>query len=197
MPNNPLGPATSDPLGRPPGTKSPNLFAEAPANPYGPAPGNPYGPAPVNPYAPPNPMANYGHFGQPQRMPIDTARAWLLGPAIGMIVGSALGLIFMAFATIGLAADPNGVFDQAPQDPAESAGFYGFLFAYFIGGFLTRLIQIIGAIAMLRVRGYSLAMAGAICAVIPCDVYCCILCLPFGIWGLISLNNAQVKSAFQ
>jgi hypothetical protein len=39
-------------------------------------------------------------------------------------------------------------------------------------------------------------MTGAISALIPCEVYCWIPSLPFGIWALIVLNNAEVKAAF-
>jgi hypothetical protein len=92
--------------------------------------------------------------------------------------------------------DPDVLFRDVGPDPAERAGAIGFLVAYFGVGFLTRALQILGAIAMLRQRGYGLAMAGAICGLIPCEYFCCLPSLPFAIWALIVLNSAEVKAAF-
>ena len=166
-------------------------------NPFGDRTAPPYGPPPVNPYAAPNPVGTYSPYAKPPGVSRDSARRLLMGPAIGMLIFSVLGLGFMAMVGLGMAVDPDAVFDQAPKDPAEQAGFYGFFFVYFIAGLLTRLVQILGAIALLRVRWYGVAMAGLICAMLPCDVYCCIFCLPFGIWGLVMLNKPEVKAAFQ
>jgi hypothetical protein len=165
------------------------------SNPFGDKP-SPYGPAPVNPYAPPNPAANYFQPMKPAFGSRDAIRPWLLGPAIGSVIFAVCGLGFMAMVVLGLSIDPK-ILEDAPQDPAEQIGFYGFFVVYFAGGLITRLIQLIGAIALFRVRGYSLAMAAMICALLPCDVYCCIFCLPIGIWGLIVLNKPEVKAAFQ
>lgn len=184
----PLGAPAGNPLGAPPPGASPNPFGDRQAGSFG--------PAPVNPYAAPNPIGAYGQY-KPPAISREAVRPKLLGPAIGLTLFSVLGLGFMSMVALGMAIDPDAILDEAPQDPAEQAGFYGFFFVYFIGGLLTRLIQIAGAIALFRVRWYGVAMAGLICALLPCDVYCCIFCLPFGIWGLIVLNNPQVKAAFQ
>ena len=189
-PASPLGTPLSNPLGGPPPGSMPNPFGDKPS---------PYGPAPVNPYAPPSAMASAGYF-QPMKPAFgsrEAVRPWLLGPAIGSLVFAICGLGFMTLVVIGMSVDPDQVLKDAPQDPAEQAGFYGFFVVYFAGGLITRLIQLIGSIALFRVRGYTLAMAAMICALLPCDVYCCIFCLPIGIWGLIVLNKPEVKAAFQ
>ena len=155
-------------------------------------------PRSANPYAPP---ANI--FAADPFQPVSPAvtaervRSRLLAPAIGMIIFALTGLLFMAMVAVGMMADPNRVFRDVGDDPARRAGAIGFFVAYFSVGLITRLVQLVGAIAMLRVRGYSLAMVGAIATVIPCEVYCCIPCLPFGIWALIVLNSAEVKVAFR
>lgn len=52
-----------------------------------------------------------------------------------------------------------------------------------------------GAWQMKQLRNYPLAMTAAILAVVP---FCsCIIDLPFGIWALALLANAQVKAGFQ
>jgi hypothetical protein len=52
-----------------------------------------------------------------------------------------------------------------------------------------------GAIKMKDLQGYGLAMTAAILCLIPCFSICC-LGIPFGIWALIVLLNADVKAAF-
>jgi hypothetical protein len=52
-----------------------------------------------------------------------------------------------------------------------------------------------GALKMLRLQSYGLAIAAAIIAMLPCQC-CCVLGLPFGIWVLVVLNKPEVKSQF-
>lgn len=55
---------------------------------------------------------------------------------------------------------------------------------------------IMGATKMKKLTSYGFAMTACILAMIPC-VNCCLLGLPFGIWGLVVLNKAEVKDAFE
>jgi len=152
----------------------------------------------TNPYASPGNIFAADPF-QPTSTPLaaERARSRLLVPASGMIIFAITGLAFMVLVGIGMATDPNRVFRDVGDDPAKRAGAIGFFIAYFSIGLITRLIQLLGAISMLRARGYSLALAGAIATIVPCEVYCCIPCLPFGIWALIVLNSAEIKAAFR
>lgn len=52
-----------------------------------------------------------------------------------------------------------------------------------------------GGFQMLRHRHHSACMAAAIAASLPCSVCCC-LGMPFGIWALVTLNRADVRTAF-
>ena len=63
--------------------------------------------------------------------------------------------------------------------------------------FLLNALVIIGAIQMKKMKTYAMAMTAAIIAVIPCVSPLCLLGLPFGIWALVVLNNANVKTAFR
>ena len=58
-------------------------------------------------------------------------------------------------------------------------------------------IVLAGAIQMMKLRSYGFAMTASILAVIPCCSPCFILGIPFGIWGIVVLSNAQVKHAFR
>jgi len=57
--------------------------------------------------------------------------------------------------------------------------------------------MIVGAIQMLRVRSYWIAVAAAILALIPIPAPCCnAFTLPFGIWALVLLANPEVNASF-
>jgi hypothetical protein len=61
------------------------------------------------------------------------------------------------------------------------------------------LLTLFGAIRMMSLRSYGLAMTGAILAAIPCisPSACCLLGAIAGIWAVIVLMNNDVKSAFR
>ena len=59
------------------------------------------------------------------------------------------------------------------------------------------IVVLVGAIQMLRLRTHSLALVGAITAMINIGNCCCLLGLPIGIWSLVVLLRPEVKSAFE
>ena len=52
-----------------------------------------------------------------------------------------------------------------------------------------------GAINLLRLRNYGVAMVTSVVAMLPCQC-CCVLGLPAGIWALVIMNKPEVKSQF-
>jgi hypothetical protein len=66
----------------------------------------------------------------------------------------------------------------------------GALVGLFIGGGM-----LAGGIAMVRARAWWLALTGAILALFPCHLCCC-LAGPLGTWALVILFQADVKRAF-
>jgi hypothetical protein len=62
-------------------------------------------------------------------------------------------------------------------------------------GLLASGVIIYGALQMMRLKSYRLAMTSSILAMIPCHI-CCFAGLPIGIWALIVLMKPEVKSAF-
>ena len=64
-------------------------------------------------------------------------------------------------------------------------------------GLAMAILVFVGATKMKNLENYSLAMAAAIVAMIPCISPCCLLGLPFGIWALVVLNDSSVKAAFR
>jgi hypothetical protein len=61
------------------------------------------------------------------------------------------------------------------------------------------LVTLFGGVLMRGLRGYGLAIVGSILALIPCvsPAGCCLLGVVAGIWALIVLANADVRSAFR
>jgi hypothetical protein len=179
----------------PAGSRSPFAESRAPLSSLEPKRDTP---APLNPYATPaNPFAHDPFQTVPSADLAQRAYWKLLWPAVGLIVFGLLGLAFMALVGFGFAMDPDIFFGNVDRDPAQRAGAIGFLVAYFTVGFVTRVLQLLGAIAMIRQRGYGLALAAGISALIPCEIYCCLPSFPLGVWALIMLNSAEVKAAFK
>jgi hypothetical protein len=56
--------------------------------------------------------------------------------------------------------------------------------------------MITGGIQMLRRKTWGLCLASCIFAIINISGCCCVPGLGVGIWGLVLLNNQQVKEAF-
>ena len=57
-------------------------------------------------------------------------------------------------------------------------------------------LTLFGAIRMMKLTGYRLAIAGTIAAMVNCGTCCCVLGLPFGIWALVVLMKPEVKRSF-
>lgn len=163
------------PLGGPPAS---------PANPFGDtgSGGTPFGSQGVNPYQAP------ATAGSPTPMSRATAMDRVRGPAIGMLVAGIVSLV-LQLVVIG-AVIVTAISQQGPTEVI----FFQILGQSF--GMAASLLMIAGAVKMKNLSSYPLAMAGTIVAMLPCGS-CCVISLPFGIWGLIVLLDNQVKSCFE
>ena len=118
-------------------------------------------------------------------------------PAIILLVMSSLMLIYGLFNIfVGLATGPPAVDPNVPNAQAvamgQKIGFYGAVFLIPV----INLLALLGSIAMLRLRQWPLAMAGAIVSLVPICGPCFILGIPIGIWCLILLNRKEVIDRF-
>lgn len=59
------------------------------------------------------------------------------------------------------------------------------------------IVCLFGALQMMKLKSYGLAIATAILLLIPCGSCCCLLNIGAGIWALVVLSKPEVKSAFQ
>ena len=138
-------------------------------------------------------------------------------PAIILIIVNVLNLLIgLGFAGMGAFMAAQGPDELRRQTLEGLQGFpqyrdaiekqdkqttYTVAVAEYLGGgilwILLSIIAVIGAIRMMSLRNYGLAMTSAILTVIPCVTPCCFLGQGAGIWALIVLMNNDVRAAFR
>jgi hypothetical protein len=62
---------------------------------------------------------------------------------------------------------------------------------------LANLATAMGSVGMMRLRGRSLSVLGCFLACLPGVGPCFIVGIPFGIWGLLVLNDKNVRAAYE
>jgi hypothetical protein len=158
-----------------------------------------------------NHMASYGEPFSPEhaRLSHDDARHQVLMPAIGLMVTA--GIDILLFLLDGLVriinsyrvangSAPFGVTPDNLNDPGFKTGYiigmvaFGALDVLLV---VCAVVQIYGAIKMKNLQSFGLAMTSCVLGVIPCISCCFLVGMPFGIWGLVTLNKPEVRSAFQ
>lgn len=127
------------------------------------------------------------------------AASAVAGPAIALMV---VGGIAIAFALLGLLLNVLGVGLAAAGPAAKGGGPQPNFAANAVTGIGSSIFAIcywslvvVGAVKMKNLSSYGLAMTACIVAMLPCSA-CCLLGLPFGIWGIVMLNKPEVKEAF-
>ncbi|MBI1345227.1 hypothetical protein GC163_02945 [bacterium] len=109
------------------------------------------------------------------------------------VVNHGAGLVMAAMGyNLNPFVDDNAMNgNPAQKEMAKIGGMVGGVIGLTFDG-----LVLFGAYCMQTVRNYGMAMTGAIVACIPFCGPCLVLGIPFGIWSLVVLNNAEVKSAF-
>jgi hypothetical protein len=82
------------------------------------------------------------------------------------------------------------MFGQPPPPPEQIVAVKAFVFLY-------ALVAAAGSFAMMRLKARPFAMTAMAMQLVPCLGPCCLLTLPLGIWGLVVLNNPDVKDGFE
>lgn len=128
----------------------------------------------------------------------DEARAAVSGPATALTVVGVIGLVLVGLnvvltvLNVGMAAQRQGRNAGGVDEITNLAsGVVGIVVSTAFS-----ILILAGAAKMRSLTNYGLAMTACILAMLPCGG-CCILGLPFGIWGLVVLNRQEVKSAFR
>ena len=139
----------------------------------------------------------------------DAALQLVKGPAIGLKVTAILNIILAAWSLVRMAIFPprmeqfNSALQQLNNPQLEQLfqkwihmtyGPLGAVDSLF--GLGLSVLILIGAARMQSLRSYEFALTAAILAMVPCLTPCCLIGLPFGIWAVVVLSRAGVKSQF-
>jgi hypothetical protein len=131
----------------------------------------------------------------------DMALKAVKGPAIALIIVAALGIVCSLWRLVVLLAGTGLAtqgMDQLPPQMRQmlvaSQGTVGIVTV--LVGVLIYVFVLYAALKMMRLQNHTLAFIACILAFLPCGYCCCILGIPFGIWGLVVLNKPEVKSQF-
>ena len=130
---------------------------------------------------------------------VAVALAKVKPPAVTLIIISGLGVLAQLARMVAglgraitLPADAPPQFERLAHMMTGPLALVSLLFGLAVCGFI-----IFGAVKMMNLQSYGLAMAAAIVASIPCISPCCCLAMIPGIWSIVVLTNAEVKAAFR
>ena len=136
-----------------------------------------------NPYAAPSGMHDMNGVRNP-----------LLVPAICLLVFALVFLGLLVLSTPIQIAQFTKDFDlTTPEGVGRLVGGVVAL----VGWVITMIVIAVGAIGMLRLQGYGMAVTAAVLSVIPCCSPCYVCGIPFGIWALIVLRRPDVRCRFR
>ena len=120
-------------------------------------------------------------------------------PAIALIVFGSLCLLASVYGMV------NALVSNPPPLPPDSPEFVRTMSQNTVGpvaatiqGFFipVALFILFGAIQMLRLKTWGVALAASIVSMLNVGSCCCVLGLPLGIWALVILLSQDVKHAF-
>ena len=124
------------------------------------------------------------------------------GPAIALIAIASLGIAYYGLSGLFALFHGGMMFhhELPPNIPPQLRAFIQGMRGPMAGVISLGIAAVngfvlLGAINLLRLRNYGVAMVASIVAMLPCGC-CCVLGLPAGIWALVTLNKPEVKSQF-
>lgn len=142
----------------------------------------------------------------PDEAALRRVRERLTPPGIAQLVvgflGFVWGLIYVAIGIAQFALQESGSDLASPElggeDPETRAAGYALALVIFGSQALGGLVAGLAGMAMLRVRFYWVAMAGAILGAIPCITSpCCFLGVPFAIWSFVILLQPETRALYR
>ena len=149
----------------------------------------------------PNPFSAPG-YQQPANPEVsnNANKIKVIAPAVGLIVVGCLGLLASIYGVVNaVVSDPPPVPPDAPEwARAFAEGSVGTSAAVIQSIFLIiNFVIILGAIQMIRFKGWGMGLTSSILAIVNFGTCCCVIGAPIGIWALIVLNMQDVKEAFK
>lgn len=131
--------------------------------------------------------------------PNPEAESKVTPPAIAIIVVAGIAIAFcilgLLFNVLGLglgSLGPMGRDERLGQLVGGTLGLISNALGLIVYG-----VALWGAVKMKALQSYGLAVTSAILVMLPCSFCCCFVGIPVGIWALVVLLSADVKSAFR
>jgi hypothetical protein len=131
-----------------------------------------------------------------------TALRQVKGPAIALIITASLGIVYYGFSGLFNLFTGGAMFqrEMPPEIPPQLRAFIEGMHGPLAGVINLVIVALngfvlFGAIKLLRLRDFTVAMVASVVAMLPCQC-CCLFGLPFGIWALVVLNRPEVKKWF-
>jgi hypothetical protein len=121
------------------------------------------------------------------------------GPAMALIIVTSISLVILVLSLLfDVFLLTSGVADQLRQ-PAGMSKHQQVVIRMIWGILIIAVNGIIlyGAMQMKSLRDLGMARTACYLSLIPCCGPCFVLGIPFGIWGLMVLNDPQVQRTFK
>ena len=117
-------------------------------------------------------------------------------PAIFMMVIAGISIAFNIVAFfLGLFGVVSGANTGGYEgDDLVIGGMFYIISGAF--GVIANIVILVGSWKMKSLKAYGFSLGAMILALIPCNA-CCFITLPVSIWGLVVLNDDNVKAAFK
>ena len=146
----------------------------------------------------PDPLSLYVAAGAPQAVGGASQRSGARDRAVYIFPGVFITILGVLEVVSGAYIIMAMLSSFAERGDPTTPGRQGFVVGLFLAGamvFVLAIFQILGGIALARRRGLVLARVAAIITCLPC-VFCFLLNVPFGIWGVIVCFTGSVKRDF-
>lgn len=116
-------------------------------------------------------------------------------PAVALIV---LSLLWLAVGVYGVADTIINGPPPLPEDidPAVAAGQRAGFYFWFVCQLSLGTLTLVGAICLIRLKFYGLAMVGVLAGLVPVCGPCFVLAIPFSVWALVVMLRSEVKALF-
>lgn len=124
------------------------------------------------------------------------AKGKTFGPGIGLMVTGGMALAYTVFNIYLILTMGVENLGNVPTDPTERQAFMVGAYGANIMMLVSSVLIVIGGIQLMTLKTYMFALITTILAMLPCTCFCFVFTLPFGIWGIIVLQDPIVKAAF-
>ncbi|PHS08932.1 MAG: hypothetical protein COA78_12310 [Blastopirellula sp.] len=161
-----------------------DFWSKQSGGPAAPDSNNPFAADPGTPYS--TPQQATSPYAPRASSSKEECKGRMMPPAIILMVLTGLGIL----ATIGFSI----FFITVLADGEEEA------FPFLIGtivSFFVHLVTMLGLYNAMSMKNKTMAWFGFIMNMIPCGNMCCLIALPFAIWGMVVLADSDVSKNFE